>query len=443
EVALRVGQRLHRTAFASAMKRRTLSGSFLPGCASTPETTSTACGLTMSTARATLSGVSPPERITATRPASGAIAPIIRMLRHSIGSRVSPPSLHRALLSKRMALATLRHHSAVIRSPSLYSGSPSIVVAGDILTVLITGTERSAQSSGFSSPCSWIARSRHASMMAFTWPVGWSQKTPTGVTNGGSQRTIAAACSGVTKRGVFSTKMKPSASAPACTAIRASSTLVMPQILTRVIIEWVGRGAPPISPPIHGAPDAPSVSTPHSRQRQLADLRADIGGLHQSLADQHGMRASIDDPAHVVAGEESALAHDRRPRRDLRQQRQRRLDARLEGREITVVDADEACAGGQRDVQLSGGVALHQRAETEAFGRRREIRELRGLEDADDQQHGIGASRTRLPQLIVVEREILAQQRHVHGRAHRRQIVEAAPKIPGVRQDRDRVDAAA
>src|SRR5262249_61589727 len=31
EVALRVGQAPHRTAFASAMKRRTLSGSFLPG----------------------------------------------------------------------------------------------------------------------------------------------------------------------------------------------------------------------------------------------------------------------------------------------------------------------------------------------------------------------------------------------------------------------------
>src|SRR5262249_45626935 len=190
EVAVRVGQRLHRTAFASATNRRTLSGSFLPGRASTPAFASTACGRTISTARATFSGVSPPERITATRAASGAIAPIKRMLRHSIGSRVSPPSLHRAVLSNRMALATLRHHSELMRSPSLYSGSPSIVVAGDILTVLITGTEKSAQSSGFSSPCSWIARSRHASMMAFTWPDGWSQKTPTGVTNGGSQRTI-------------------------------------------------------------------------------------------------------------------------------------------------------------------------------------------------------------------------------------------------------------
>src|SRR5580765_5894754 len=72
---------------------------------------------------------------------------------------------------------------------------------------------------------------------------------PTVVTNGGSARTIGATCAGVTKRGVFSTKMKPSASAPASTAVFASSRLVMPQIFTRVIVEWVGRDAPPIFPP--------------------------------------------------------------------------------------------------------------------------------------------------------------------------------------------------
>src|SRR5690242_17219490 len=100
--------------------------------------------------------------------------------------------------------------------------------------------------------------------------------------------------------------MKPSASAPACTAIRASSRMVIPQILTRVIDEWVGRGAPPTSPPVggaphiappmtppvrgapdvappmappvRGAPDVPSVATTSPRQRQLANLCADVRG---------------------------------------------------------------------------------------------------------------------------------------------------------------------
>src|SRR5204863_9026285 len=151
------------------------------------------------------------------------------------------------------------------RSRTRYSGRPSIVEAGGSLIVLTTGTGAPCQSSGFSSPWSWIARSPHASTTDFTWPLGWSQKTPTGVTNGGSFRTIGATCSGVTKRGVFSTKMKPSASAPASTHIRASFTFVMPQIFTRVI--------------------------PTSSQRELAHRGAHVLRLHEAFAHQHRVRA--------------------------------------------------------------------------------------------------------------------------------------------------------
>src|SRR5206468_12934475 len=49
----------------------------------------------------------------------------------------------------------------------------------------------------------------------------------------------------------------------------------------------------------------------------------------------------------------------------------------------------------------------------------------------------------RLPELIVVEHEVLAQQRHVDRRTHRREIVEAAAEVPGVGQHRDRVGAVA
>src|SRR3989442_5119392 len=84
---------------------------------------------------------------------------------------------------------------------------------------------------------------------------------PTGVTNGGSARTIGATCSGVTKRGVFSTKMNPRASAPASTAVSASSTFVIPQILTLIVSAWVGRDAPPCPPP----PALPGVNPPPHR----------------------------------------------------------------------------------------------------------------------------------------------------------------------------------
>src|SRR5439155_430481 len=170
---------------------------------------------------------------------------------------------------------------------------------------------------------------------------------PTVVTNGGRARTIGATFSGVTKRGVFSTKMKPSASAPASTAVIASSRLVMPQILTRVIDEWGGRDAPPISPPARGAPGsrvllapwcAPGGAAPGSRvllaprcfrgapgsrvllapcssrvhQGQLSDLRGNVGRADEALADEDRVGAGDDDLADVGRGEEAALAdHDR------------------------------------------------------------------------------------------------------------------------------------
>src|SRR5262249_543444 len=49
-------------ALAAVTKQRSFSGSFFPGRASTPESTSTAYGLVSRTAARTVSGVSPPER---------------------------------------------------------------------------------------------------------------------------------------------------------------------------------------------------------------------------------------------------------------------------------------------------------------------------------------------------------------------------------------------
>src|SRR5262249_45728540 len=103
EVAQRVRElRLHRTPFASATKRQTLSGSLRPGCASTPEFTSTPYGRTVATARATFSGVRPAERMMRQRWLAQS-----RASAHSIASPGSP-SLHRAVLSRSRAAARLR-----------------------------------------------------------------------------------------------------------------------------------------------------------------------------------------------------------------------------------------------------------------------------------------------------------------------------------------------
>ena len=93
---------------------------------------------------------------------------------------------------------------------------------------------------------------------------------PTGVTKGGSHEMIAAAAAGSMKRGVPSTKMKPSASAPASTASRASATLVIPQTFTLI--------------------------TSTVLERQLPHLGRHVGGPHETFADEDGVRARPDDP---------------------------------------------------------------------------------------------------------------------------------------------------
>src|SRR5262245_26694101 len=382
-----------------------------------------------------------------------------RAIVHSIGWRASP-SLQRAALSRRSAAASLRYCRNFTLGmnggmpPSSFDGAGSLIV-------LITGTGKPSRSSGFSSPWNCRAARPHASWTALMWPAGWSQKMPTVVMNGGSARTIGATFSGVMKRGVFSTKMNPSASAPASTAMSASSRLVMPQIFTRGIIEWVGRDAPPISPParvVTGhyvllAPRcAPGGATLRSRvllawrpsavhQCQFAALRGDVVGADEAFADEDCVGAGGGDLMDVGRAEEAALADHDRPERNQRQELERGGDARLERGEVAVVDPDDAAANGQRLIDLGRGVALDERGEPEPLRRREQLGESRRLQDRDDEEHGVGTGRARLPELVFVDREVLAQERHVDRRAHAAQILEAPLEVLLVGEDRDRVGA--
>src|SRR5262249_12831638 len=135
EVPIRVRQGLlHRAPLASAMNRHTLSGSLRPGCASTPEFTSTANGCAVATARATFWGVRPAARTMRHR-----AFPRSRAIDHSIGWRASP-SLQRAALSSRSAAACWRYGRYFTLGvngcipPSSFDGAGSLIV-------LITGTE--------------------------------------------------------------------------------------------------------------------------------------------------------------------------------------------------------------------------------------------------------------------------------------------------------------
>src|SRR5437867_5343489 len=90
-----------------------------------------------------------------------------------------------------------------------------------------------------------------------------------------------------------------------------------------------------------------SVHSPRRLDRsQLADLCRDVGRRDERLAHQHGVGSGHSHTLHLVAGKEPALADDDVARGNPGQQLERRLDPRLERRQVTVVDADDAGADG-------------------------------------------------------------------------------------------------
>ena len=72
--------------------------------------------------------------------------------------------------------------------------------------------------------------------------------------------------------------------------------------------------------------------------------------------------------------------------------------------QVAAVDADDRRAGVERALELVGVVHLDERREPERRARREQPRELRVVERADNQQHGVGAERRGLEQLVLGRR---------------------------------------
>ena len=71
---------------------------------------------------------------------------------------------------------------------------------------------------------------------------------------------------------------------------------------------------------------------------------------------------------------------------------------------------------------------LDERGQPDALRGVVQIAELRAVESGHDEEHGVGARRARFPELILLEDELLAEQRDVDGRAHGHEILEAPRK---------------
>ena len=189
-----------------------------PGALSVPEAVSTAHGPAAAIASATLSGPSPPERISGT---------FERRAASSFQSQVRP-------VPPRMPSAAVSSMWKSVRQRSRSRMSPSVATRAALMILQPVRRAASVQNEGPSSPCSCrcekpilSASSASSSSVALT-------NTPTHATRRRSSLTIAAAVSASQARGEPSQRIRPIAQAPSPAASSASSWRVMPQIFARV-----------------------------------------------------------------------------------------------------------------------------------------------------------------------------------------------------------------
>ena len=98
-----------------------------------------------------------------------------------------------------------------------------------------------------------------------------------------------------------------------------------------------------------------------------------------------------------------------RSRGDERAQPGGRLQRDVEGPEVAVVDPDEPGAGRERALDLALVVDLHERGHAEVLGEVAETSQRWTGQDRRDEQHRVGAGRSRLEHLVGVEDEVLAE----------------------------------
>ena len=110
---------------------------------------------------------------------------------------------------------------------------------------------------------------------------------------------------------------------------------------------------------------------------------------------------------------------------------------------VAVVDADHVGVDLECGLQLRSLVHFHKAVEIEVPGLGVQTIELLPLERRDYQEHRVGAGGRRLVELILVDREVLAEDRQVGVRARFPKVIERATEVRAVCEDRDRCGAPA
>src|SRR5690606_39684554 len=114
---------------------------------------------------------------------------------------------------------------------------------------------------------------------------------------------------------------------------------------------------------------------------------------------------------HVRAARDAALADEHDVGRHLSRQPLRNRKVGAEHGQVTVVDADNACASAQRALELTLVMDFDERGDLSVTCCRKKSPETRVIQDSYDEENRIRASGTRFPDLLGRDHEILPQDR--------------------------------
>ena len=127
------------------------------------------------------------------------------------------------------------------------------------------------------------------------------------------------------------------------------------------------------------------------------------------------MDASVAHLRHIVTGMDAGFGDHAHALRHVGQQVQRRLKRRLEGAQVTVVDADQFDAQRQCTLELFAVMHLDQHIHAQLTRLTIQSAQARIVQRRNDQQDAVGADGTRFQHLIRMDDEVLANHRNRDG----------------------------
>ena len=171
------------------------------------------------------------------------------------------------------------------------------------------------------------------------------------------------------------------------------------------------------------------------------DGEADVEGAHQGLADEDRVDAGGFEAFDVAPGADAALTDEGDVGRDAVAEPEGEVEVGDEPGQIAVVDADEGRAGVEDAGQIGLVVELDKDGHSEPPGALSKRDELAVVKDFGDQEDGVGPREPGLDDLVLVDDEILPQERHGDRRSGARQVGELALEEGGVGEDAQAVGA--